>query len=380
LEEINREINKTSSSDPLEHAARHIMPLIDLAGDYNNETLVHEVLMALVEGLHLQLAAYYRTGGTYHDQLFIVRANNLTYQLDDARHIYSGARQIMVDPSEEDVEWIDSPLVDMAVTSGDGLFLLGLDRDSSTPEVSDGFLGFLVGTAGKVIDVSLRFRASEELRMQDSLTGLYNRRYFDEILPREISRAERLGTEFSLVLMDLDGFKSFNDLYGHQAGDGLLRKIGEVLRVNVRRIDTPMRYGGDEFAIVLPHLPNNDIHSLVTRLERRIVELNEDFESGLVVGASFGMANYPNDAGATEPLVAIADSRMYKAKRLRKADPADTSLRTGNLMLETNSKQIEEPREVTQQGRRAHDLEPEFVPSTTGPFGRRPFGRYIRGG
>ncbi len=349
------------------------MPLIDLAGDHNNETLVHEVLMALVEGLNLQLAAYYRAGVTYHDQLFIVRANNHTYELDDARHIYSGARQIIDDPSGDDVEWIDSPLVDIAVTSGDGLFLLGLDRNSTAPDVSDGFLGFLVGTAGKVIDVSLRFRASEELRMQDSLTGLYNRRYFDEILPQEISRSERLGTEFSLVLMDLDGFKSFNDLYGHQAGDRLLRRIGEVLKANVRRIDTPMRYGGDEFAIVLPHLPNNDTHSLVTRLERRIVDLNEDFESGVVVGASFGMANYPNDAGASEPLVGIADSRLYKAKRLRKADSADTA-------LEASTRTTDEPSTEKPQERRVQDSESEFVHSTTAPFGRRPFGRYIGGG
>jgi len=150
----------------------------------------------------------------------------------------------------------------------------------------------------------------------DPLTGLYNRRYFAELLPREMIRAERGGTSVAVILMDLDYFKRINDTLGHEAGDLALKSIGVLLRSKVRGSDIACRHGGEEFALVLPQA---DAEAAQRRTEdiRVAVERLVLSYRGKPMGrmtASFGIALYPSNAGDMDSLLRAADRALYEAK------------------------------------------------------------------
>jgi diguanylate cyclase (GGDEF)-like protein len=150
----------------------------------------------------------------------------------------------------------------------------------------------------------------------DPLTGLYNRRYFAELLPREMIRAERGGTSVAVILMDLDYFKRINDTLGHEAGDLALKSIGVLLRSKVRGSDIACRHGGEEFALVLPQA---DAEAARRRTEdiRVAVERLVLSYRGKPMGrmtASFGIALYPANAGDMDSLLRAADRALYEAK------------------------------------------------------------------
>ncbi|MEW6093002.1 MAG: GAF domain-containing protein [Chloroflexota bacterium] len=154
-----------------------------------------------------------------------------------------------------------------------------------------------------------------EQAIRDPLTGLFNRRYLEETLEREFSLAKRQGTTVCLVMMDIDGFKGFNDTYGHDAGDYLLKKLGDLFRKEVRRSDVSCRYGGEEFLIVMPGAP---LEQGVERAER----LRKAFSSGkfrhmgvkLNATLSLGVAIYPDHGDNWEKVLHAADRAMYAAK------------------------------------------------------------------
>lgn len=177
--------------------------------------------------------------------------------------------------------------------------------------------------ARRLLEITFEFAASQSQVARDFLTGLFNRRYLNQQLPQEIERSRRFGYGFSLVLVDLDGFKQFNDTLGHRSGDELLAQVGSILRTSLRRIDIPTRYGGDEFAIILPQTTAEQAETLLTRVEQRISGLPRDMGVDLLVGASFGVASYPADGLSMEELIESADERLYRAKEERKAALGD---------------------------------------------------------
>ena len=150
----------------------------------------------------------------------------------------------------------------------------------------------------------------------DALTHLYNRRYLFDHLRRELARAHRHGRSLSLVLLDIDRFKSINDEHGHLAGDSVLRDLGELIRSNVRREDCCARYGGEEFAIAAAE---NDIHSTFLMAEklRGVVEAREFVFEGTVIPVtiSLGVATLTPDMAEVADLIGAADARLYEAKR-----------------------------------------------------------------
>jgi len=159
----------------------------------------------------------------------------------------------------------------------------------------------------------------EVLRRQstvDELTGLYNRRYFDETLRRELFRAERMRASLAVVMIDLDHFKRMNDTYGHEAGDLVLRSVGRCLREGVRRSDIPCRYGGEELALVLPECDAAAARACAELLRKTIAAL--DLHHGDVVlpqvTASFGIALWPAHGEHAGGLVQSADRALYTAK------------------------------------------------------------------
>jgi diguanylate cyclase (GGDEF)-like protein len=173
-----------------------------------------------------------------------------------------------------------------------------------------------------------------ELAMVDGLTGLFVRRYLDARLDEEVQRSLRFGSDFSVVMMDIDDFKRLNDTYGHPVGDRLLRGIAETVRRSMRAVDTAARYGGEEFAMILPRTPMVEAYNQAERIRQHIADyrLNADGHV-LSVTASFGIASFPESgADGAEALVRLADRALYRAKRTGKNRvelfwPDDTSAR-----------------------------------------------------
>jgi diguanylate cyclase (GGDEF)-like protein len=159
----------------------------------------------------------------------------------------------------------------------------------------------------------------ETLRNQsirDALTGLFNRRYMEETLEREMRRAERSQRPLGVIMLDIDHFKHFNDTFGHDAGDLLLRELGTLLNTQFRGGDIACRYGGEEFTLILPEMPSEMIQQRVEALRLGIRQLNVQYR-GQVLGAvtlSAGIAVFPEHGAAGESLLQAADRALYRAK------------------------------------------------------------------
>ncbi|MGH9335799.1 MAG: GGDEF domain-containing protein, partial [Vicinamibacteria bacterium] len=168
----------------------------------------------------------------------------------------------------------------------------------------------------KIVEMAT-FLATERDAITDGLTGLYNRVFFDTSLRRELKRARRYGLAFSLVMIDLDDFKSVNDLYGHVAGDEALAICSDVIRASVREIDVACRYGGEEFAIILPETSRTGAFIVSERIR---LDVKERFDhegpgaSQVSMSVSGGIAIYPTDSNSAEGLVRMADKALYRSK------------------------------------------------------------------
>jgi len=170
------------------------------------------------------------------------------------------------------------------------------------------------------VAVALQNAQLYELAMVDGLTGLFVRRYFDARLEEEVQRAERFGTEFSVVMMDIDNFKDLNDTYGHPVGDRVLRGLARIVRSEMRGVDTAARYGGEEFAMILPRTPLVSAYNQAERIRAAIAKWHIDVEDESIgVTASFGIASY-TESGArdADDLVRLSDRAMYRAKQMGK--------------------------------------------------------------
>jgi len=151
----------------------------------------------------------------------------------------------------------------------------------------------------------------ERLATRDGLTGLANRRLFEESLERETARSQRLGAPLSLLILDVDHFKQINDMYGHPAGDAVLREIGAAVAGSTKAFDVAARYGGDEFVVLLPGCNAVDASSVANRVRVEIAHHVSDAP----VTVSVGVATMPDNALDSERLVAAADGALYEAKR-----------------------------------------------------------------
>lgn len=192
------------------------------------------------------------------------------------------------------------------------------------------FMGALANQAAIAISNAKLY----ELAITDSLTGLFIRRHFDYLLDSEIKRSARYKHSISLLMMDIDNFKSINDTYGHQMGDKILKKISDIIQLTIRKIDMPCRYGGEEFTLILPETNKKNSENISERLRQKISEItiktkkNENISPTI----SIGIANFPIDGQEKEELIGYADEALYFAKKMGKNCVAEYN-KTGCLLL-----------------------------------------------
>lgn len=162
------------------------------------------------------------------------------------------------------------------------------------------------------------YQKTLDLSITDSLTGLFNRRYFFKRFSEIIDNAIRYNTGFSALMIDIDHFKKFNDTYGHKAGDEILKRVAYILSSRVRKVDIVARYGGEEFVILFPRMKKKEAVDLAEKL-RKNVELSkfifegEPIEQKITI--SVGVATYPDDINDPKQIIDIADKALYEAKR-----------------------------------------------------------------
>jgi len=174
--------------------------------------------------------------------------------------------------------------------------------------------------AGAVIHNSIVFEQTQEDSLTDPLTALPNRRSMFVHLSRELARAERLKSEVAIIVMDIDGFKSINDTYGHNVGDHALREVAGALQGALRPYDLCVRYAGDEFIVVLADCSREAADIKRRELQARIADIQVEVRAGkrLALGVSAGAAVFPHDGATYEQLLADADHRMYRDKAARR--------------------------------------------------------------
>ncbi len=177
-------------------------------------------------------------------------------------------------------------------------------------------LGGLADYAAIALSNARNFERVRELTLVDEHTGLFNTRHLQRALEAEVARSARYHRPVSLIFLDLDLFKSVNDSHGHQAGSELLREVGEVIRSQLRSIDVPVRYGGDEFVVMLPESSREHATIVAERLRSAI--RGRTFLAGrdrpVRITASFGIGTWPDDGETPEDLLLAADGAMYRAK------------------------------------------------------------------
>jgi diguanylate cyclase (GGDEF)-like protein len=169
---------------------------------------------------------------------------------------------------------------------------------------------YMVMLIGALIDQARLFDQVRSLAISDPLTGLANYRRLIAVIESELDRSRRTHRPFCIVLLDMDGLKAINDRYGHLVGSRSLVRLGKILRVHSRAIDTPARYGGDEFALVLPEAPKEVAARVSARIRERLSGETEQPE----LSVSAGIAAYPEDGDTAEKLLGAADRTLYRMK------------------------------------------------------------------
>lgn len=192
-------------------------------------------------------------------------------------------------------------------------WLVVLSSRETLAESETDFLSIFAQQIEMSITIADLFEAVKEQAVTDGLTGLYNRRYFEEYLSKEVKRAQRQNQPFSLIGIDLDFLKRINDTYGHAYGDNAIKAVADVLKNNARTVDTAARLGGEEFSIILPGVDSNGAMIAAERIRKAIEETPLDTIGQIT--ASIGVGTFLEHSDNIEEVIELTDQAMYQSKR-----------------------------------------------------------------
>ena len=212
--------------------------------------------------------------------------------------------------------WLLILPLDNPATGVVGALVLWNTEEITVDEEQIEILKLVVPYAALILHQLQLYHPLQEFAERDALTGLYNRRVFEERLAAEDARFLRYGRNTSLLILDIDHFKSINDTHGHEAGDAALKAVARVVRAAIRETDMAARLGGEEFVVLLPETPLAGALEIAERLRRRVEELTVEWEGiPIAVRVSIGVASAPECAESPAHLPAIADAALYASKR-----------------------------------------------------------------
>jgi diguanylate cyclase (GGDEF)-like protein/PAS domain S-box-containing protein len=197
-----------------------------------------------------------------------------------------------------------------------GVIGVGSPSHREFPDWEVRMLGTIANQIGMAIENARLYEHALELAFTDSLTGLYNRRYFMEQIEREFIRANRGKVALSLIMVDLDGLKMINDRFGHHEGDAFLREVAGIIKANTRASDVAARWGGDEFMLLAPETDSDSAWKIAERVRAQVKQYRRILEGEEVgITISVGIVSYPAHASMISELLRRADEAMYSAKR-----------------------------------------------------------------
>jgi diguanylate cyclase (GGDEF)-like protein len=191
-------------------------------------------------------------------------------------------------------------------------------RNEALQNINKAFRALTVTLKNKNAALENLNKAFQALAIRDQLTGLFNRRYFDEAITAEVARASRYGRDLSVIFLDVDFFKKYNDQYGHQHGDVVLKRISHIIKLNIREIDIATRYGGEEFVVILPETPRDDAYTVAEKIRQSVEETAASAignRNATAITVSAGVASLGQDIMNVHQLIAKADQAVYEAKR-----------------------------------------------------------------
>lgn len=337
INDVANSLEKEYFQDQLKKREQELSLLNQLAGVISSSLNIQEVYdafvkelkevvqvnytaIALIEGNEIYFAAISsEVGSAWHTGQKIPLANTATewvslnkrlyYETDlsNNKRFWTGAEYLK--------RGIHSVLYLPLINKGDviGILILGSKKPGSYGPEQVVMLEHLASQIAAPIENSRLFTKAEEIARVDGITQLFNRRHFDERMKEEIDRHARYGDILSILLLDLDNFKKYNDTFGHLAGDRLLVHAAELIQSAIRSSDLAFRYGGDEFAVILPNSSTMDAFNVAERMRERVAF--EMASRQIDVTVSVGVASWPGDGATLDELCYAADMALYYAKR-----------------------------------------------------------------
>jgi diguanylate cyclase (GGDEF)-like protein len=220
----------------------------------------------------------------------------------------------VIGKNKPSLAWVGVPMRTVHVN---GLLAVASYKPNSFTYTDMELLSNMAKHAALVLDNTVHHKQVEEQSRLDSLTGTYNHRYFLQALQEQIDNAHVTGQTLSLIMLDIDFFKSYNDSFGHQVGDMVLTTLCETIQQNIKKGDFVGRWGGEEFAIVLPGAKGEEAHQVAVRVQetmRNLVLDDPEHDQIPTPTVSQGISVFPDEAHEIDRFIYLADQRLYKAK------------------------------------------------------------------